>query len=134
MKRILLSVIAASLSLFAEFRAIDADTLVKMRDAGVPVIDIRTPAEWQQTGIIKGAHKMMFFDERGQVNAPEWMYRLGTIVNDKSKPFIIYCAHANRTKLVGEWLSNQMGFQKVYELRGGIENGWLKYKKPTVRP
>jgi len=134
MKKIALALAVLSVALMAEFTAIDNETLEKMQAQGVPVIDIRTPGEWKHTGIIKGAHKMMFFDQRGQVDAPGWMYKLGTLVKDKNKPFIIYCAHANRTKMLGDWLTKGMGFKKVYELKGGIENGWLKAGKPTVKP
>jgi len=52
------------------------------------------------------------------------MFELGHLVKDKSVPFIIYCAHANRTKTLGNWL-NDLGFKKVYELDGGIEYGWI---------
>jgi rhodanese-related sulfurtransferase len=27
----------------------------------------------------------------------------------------------------------QMGYTEVYELEGGIENGWIKAGKPTVK-
>ncbi len=134
MKKMILALVFLTVAAMAELKTIDSPTLEKMQAQGVPVIDIRTPGEWQQTGIIKGAHKMMFFDPKGQVNTPEWMYRLGTLVKEKNQPFIIYCAHANRTKMLGEWLSKEMGFQKVYELQGGIENGWIKAGKPTVKP
>ena len=132
MKKIALALVVLSLSLFAEFKTIDSNTLEKMQAQGVPVIDIRTPMEWQQTGIIKGAHKMMFFTPNGQPDLAGWFYELGKIVKKKSDPFIIYCAHANRTQALGKGLV-QMGFTNVYELKGGIENGWIKAGKPTVK-
>ena len=132
--RIVWVFILSFLFLHAELRTIDATMVEKMAKQGVPVIDIRLPIEWKTTGVIKGAHLMTFFDERGGANAPEWMYRLGTLVDSKDRPFIIYCAHANRTQILGEWLSKEMGFKKVYQLKGGIENGWIALKKPTTPP
>ena len=132
MKKTVLALVVLSLSLFAEFKTIDSNMLEKMQAQGVPVIDIRTPMEWQQTGIIKGARKMMFFAPSGQPDLAEWFYELGRIVKKKSDPFIIYCAHANRTKALAQGLA-QMGFTNVYELKGGIENGWIKAGKPTVK-
>jgi rhodanese-related sulfurtransferase len=132
MKKTLLAFLFALTSLFADLKSIDADTLVKMQAQGVPVIDIRTPMEWKQTGIIKGAHKMMFFTPQGQANVADWFFELGHLVKNKKEPFIIYCAHANRTKALGQGLV-QMGFEKVYELKGGIENGWIKLGKKTVK-
>ncbi len=133
MNKILLGALLLSAALFAEVKRIDADELVKLQAKGVPVIDIRTPMEWKQTGIIKGAHKMMFFTPNGQPDLADWFYNLGRIVKDKNQPFVIYCAHANRSKVLAEGL-DQMGFKKIYELKGGIENGWIKKGKKTVKP
>jgi len=132
MKKLLLT-IALSYSLLAEFKTITADSLIKMQKQGIPVIDIRTPQEWKDRGIIKGAHKIMFFTPLGEADIPNFMYKLGTLVKNKNKPFIIYCAHANRSKELGKWLTNKLGFKKVYELKGGIEFGWINKKHKTVK-
>ena len=134
MKKILLIVAALTLAMQAGFRTIDAETLLKMQAKGVPVIDIRTPREWKERGIIKGAHLMMFFDEQGRPHVEEWMKELSTLVKEKKEPFILYCAHANRTKAVGNWLSKKMGYENVYELKGGIEYGWKDKGRKVVKP
>jgi len=100
-------------SLFAEFKTVDADTFAKLQAKGYPVIDIRTPMEWKQTGIIKGAHKMMFFMPNGQPDLANWFFELGHLVKSRKDPILIYCAH--------------------YELEGGIENGWIKLGRKTVK-
>ena len=137
MKRLLLILAILSLALQAEFKSVDAQTLQRMQAQGVPVIDIRTPGEWKERGVIPGAHLMMFFDEQGRPHVEEWLEGLGKLVKDKKSPFIIYCAHANRTKALGNWLSKKAGYQKVYELKGGIEYGWkdkgMKVEKPKNR-
>jgi len=132
MKKILLMLGLVSVSLFAEFKTIDVAELEKLQAKGVPVIDIRTPGEWKETGIIKGAHKMMFFTPKGQPDLAGWFFELGHLVKDKKEPIIIYCAHANRTKSLGEGLT-KMGFENVYELKDGIENGWIKAGKKTIK-
>ena len=132
MKKFLLIAGLLSVSLFAEFKTIDIAEFEKLQAKGVPVIDIRTPGEWKETGIIKDAHKMMFFTPNGQPDLASWFFELGHLVKDKKEPIIIYCAHANRTKSLGEGLT-QMGFENVYELKDGIENGWIKAGKKTVK-
>jgi rhodanese-related sulfurtransferase len=132
MKKFLLIAGILSVSLFAEFKTIDVAEFEKLQAKGVPVIDIRTPGEWKDTGIIKGAHKMMFFTPNGQPDLAGWFFELGHLVKDKKEPIIIYCAHANRTKSLGEGLT-KMGFENVYELKDGIENGWIKAGKKTVK-
>ena len=132
MKKLML-IIVLSYSLFAELKEVNADTLIQMQKQGIPVIDIRTPQEWKDRGIIKGAHKIMFFTPKGGADVPNFMFELGHLVKNKEQPFIIYCAHANRTKELGKWLSNKLGFKKVYELKGGIEYGWINTKHETVK-
>jgi len=132
MKRMVLLAAFLSVSLFAEFKTVDADEFAKLQAKGYPVIDIRTPGEWKQTGIINGAHKMMFFTPNGQPDLAGWFFELGHLVKDKKEPILIYCAHASRTKALGKGLE-QMGFENVYELKGGIENGWIKAGKKTVK-
>ena len=132
MKKLLLIAGLLSTVLFADFKTVDADEFAKLQAKGYPVIDIRTPMEWKQTGIIEGAHKMMFFTPNGQPDLAQWFFDLGHLVKDKKEPILIYCAHANRTQSLGQGLS-QMGFENVYELKGGIENGWIKAGKKTVK-
>ena len=132
MKKLLLITTLLSTVLFADFKTVDADTFAKLMAKGYPVIDIRTPMEWKQTGIIKGAHKMMFFAPDGQPDLAGWFFELGHLVKDKNEPILIYCAHASRSKSLGQGL-NQMGFKNVYELKGGIENGWIKSGKKIVK-
>ncbi|HIQ27620.1 MAG TPA: rhodanese-like domain-containing protein [Sulfurovum sp.] len=132
MKKILLVLSLLSVSLFADFQTVDAKEFEKLMAKGYTTIDIRTPGEWKQTGIIKGAHKMMFFTPKGDADLAEWFFNLGRLIKDKNEPILIYCAHANRTKSLGQGLV-QMGFKNVYELKGGIENGWIKLGKKTVK-
>jgi rhodanese-related sulfurtransferase len=50
---------------------------------------------------------------------------------DKSKTYLVYCASGSRS--VGAVNNMQkMGFEKVYNLKGGIDN-WKSNSKPTVR-
>jgi rhodanese-related sulfurtransferase len=74
----------------------------------------------------------MFFDIQGQAHAQAWLDGLNKIIKDKKSPFILYCAHANRTKAVGNWLVDKMGYTHVYELKGGIAYGWKDLGEKTV--
>ena len=132
MKKILLTLVLLSVSVFADFKTVDAGAFEKLMAKGYVTIDIRTPDEWKQTGIIKGAHKMMFFTPKGQPDLAQWFFDLGHLVKDKKEPLLIYCAHASRSQSLGQGLV-QMGFKNVYELKGGIENGWIKAGKKTVK-
>jgi len=132
MKKILLVVAILTANLLADFKSIETKEFEKLKADGVPIIDIRTKQEWKDTGIIEGSHKITFFNERGQPLLADWFFEVGHLIKDKKAPLIIYCAHANRSKSLGEGLI-QMGFENVYELKGGIENGWIKLGKKVVK-
>ncbi len=132
MKKTVLTLAILSVSLFAEFKTIDVPEFEKLQKDGLLVIDIRTAPEWKETGIIDGAKKITFFSEKGQPLLADWFFEVGHLIKDKKTPFIIYCAHASRSKALGKGLDS-MGFEHVYELKGGIENGWIKAGKKTVK-
>ena len=132
MKKIVLMIALLNMLLLADFKSIDATELKKLQKESVPVIDIRTEGEWTDTGIIKGAHKITFFSEQGQALLADWFFEVGHLVKDRKEPFIIYCAHASRTASLSQGL-REMGFENVYELKGGIENGWIKAGEKVVK-
>ncbi|NPA65583.1 MAG: rhodanese-like domain-containing protein [Epsilonproteobacteria bacterium] len=88
-------------------------------DQNIPIVDIRTPPEWKQTGILKGAIPIMFFDERGNYDIRGFLQKLNEKVDTK-KPFAIICHTGNRTSMLAPFLSEQLGYT-VYNLIGGMD-------------
>lgn len=105
----------------AEAAVIDIDNaeLAKLMAAGVPLIDIRTAPEWQQSGIVPGSHLLTFFDERGQANPGAWLAAARNIAR-ANEAVIVICRTGNRTKAVSQFLSDQAGYGRVYNVRSGI--------------
>lgn len=132
MLKIFLSLSFFMVSLFADLKVIDNNQLLEMQAKGVEIIDIRTVAEWKETGVINGAKMLTFFDEKGKYDMTKWLNDFSQIVKDKDTSFIIYCAHANRTKMVGNFLNKELGYKNVYELNGGINYGWIDKGMKTV--
>ncbi len=95
-------------------------------DKNIPIVDIRTPTEWKETGIIKGSATITFFDERGAYNAKEFIAKLNKAV-DTQKEFAIICRTGSRTSMVSQFLSNDLKYH-VINLQGGIthliQNGY----------
>lgn len=123
-KKILLLLLSLQVATFAAFTGINAEELKKLQAQNTPVIDIRTPGEWKETGVIPGAHKIMFFDERGNYHVQKFLDALYKVAPDKNKPVVIVCRTASRTKIVGDFLSKQVGYKDVKELSGGVMFGW----------
>ncbi|QKQ24186.1 hypothetical protein HUE58_03340 [Candidatus Ruthia endofausta] len=53
----------------------------------------------------------------------KWLSNLSNIVKTKGTPFILVCAHSNRTKIIGRFLDTKIDYQHILELSGGINNG-----------
>jgi len=132
MKKIILTLLFTTL-LFGKFTTLSTKQTQDMIKKGVVIIDIRRLDEFKKYGIIKTAHTLTFFDTQGQYNIPAWLKNFTKIIKNKSTPFIIYCAHANRSKVVGKFLSEQLHYQNVYELDGGIIYGWIDKGLKTVK-
>lgn len=114
----------------AEVIDIDNAELAKLSAAGVPVIDIRTTKEWEETGIVAGSHPLTFFDERGQSDPASWLQKAKEIAKP-GDPVAVICRSGNRTKAVSQFLSQQAGYAKVYNVKSGIK-AWLQEGRPTV--
>lgn len=115
-----------------DIECVDDNEIVELQKEGVKIIDIRTKYEWQMTGIIKESHMLTFFDERGAYDMEKWLKELQKIIKDQHEKFVLVCAHANRTKVVGNFLRDKLGYDNVLELCGGIEYGWLMKGRKTV--
>ena len=116
MKKILFGLLLLGTSLFAELKNIwvTADFLKK----DIKIIDIRTPGEWRQTGIVKGAYTIMFFDEKGNYDVDKFLKTLNNIVK-KDEQFALICRTGSRTADIAKFLSSQHGY-KVINLGGGM--------------
>jgi rhodanese-related sulfurtransferase len=97
---------------------IDNAALAELMARGVPLVDIRTPPEWAQTGSIKGAHRIMAFDEKGKL-APDFLERLAKVAGPGDEVALI-CRTGNRTRALGTALSEQLGYSRLYNVEKGI--------------
>lgn len=84
----------------------------------IKIIDIRTPAEWKETGIVEGAYTIMFFDEQGRFNIPEFLAALDKVVK-KDEQFALICRTGSRTTEVSKFLAYKLDYD-VINLSGGM--------------
>ena len=88
------------------------------------MVDIRTAPEWEETGIVPGSRLLTFFDERGRYDAGRWLEQLKATARPE-QAVILICRTGNRTRMVGQMLSQQAGYAKVYNVKTGIK-GWQR--------
>jgi rhodanese-related sulfurtransferase len=98
--------------------------------SGMKIIDIRTPGEWRETGIVEGSHTIMFFDEQGRFDVQKFLSELDKVVK-KDEQFAIICRTGSRTFEVGKFLGHQAGYN-VINLAGGIEKMMQEGYKPVM--
>lgn len=116
----------------AEVTLVDSVALKRLMQRGVPVIDIRTPEEWRETGIIEGSHLLTFFDAQGRYDVRAWLSELAAIATPDESIALI-CHSGGRSALVSQFLDSQVGYQRVHDVPGGIER-WMAEDRPAVAP
>ena len=116
MKKTLFIVFFLATSLMAELTQVWASK--NFTNKNIKIIDIRTPSEWKETGIVKGSYTIMFYDEKGNFSIESFLKELDAVVK-KDESFALICRVGSRTGIVSRYLSDQKGY-KVINLKGGI--------------
>lgn len=106
-----------------KFSDIGNEDLKKKLAAGTTVIDIRSPQEWKETGVLPGSRLVTFFDADGNVN-PHFPDRLKQIVTDPDEEVVLICRSGHRSQIVANYLSSQAGFSHVINVKSGVL-GWI---------
>ena len=116
MKKVLFGLLFTATMLIAELTHVWATP--DFVEKNIKIIDIRTPSEWRETGIVKGSYTIMFFDEKGNFNVENFLRQLNMAVK-KDEQFALLCRVGSRTGMVAEFSSEKLGY-KVINLKGGI--------------
>lgn len=101
------------------------------RAGTLTVIDIRTPEEWRQTGVVPGAGRVDFY--RGPAHLLQGV--LEHTGGDRNAPIALICRTGNRTTQAQKFLQAQ-GFTQVYNVKEGMVGsaagpGWLRRGLPV---
>lgn len=86
----------------------------------IVMIDVRRPNEWKSTGVIENAKLITFFDDSGNYDLSSWLREFEKNILSKEQEVVLICAHANRTRTIGEYLIMNLGYTKVSHLEGGM--------------
>ena len=119
-------------SIKAEVDNLTSDELLEAQKKGVVVIDIRTPEEWQESGTIPNAARIMFFDQRRQPRVSEFMTAFEKLVTSKDQAFILVCRTGSRTGAVSKFLDEKVGYTNVAHLAKGMRK-WAAEKREVEK-
>jgi len=114
--KILFTLLITMTALMADLQQVWATPEFVQKD--IKIIDIRTPNEWKETGIVKDSYTIMFFDEEGNFSVENFLKQLNMVVK-KDESFALICRVGSRTGIISEFLSEKLGY-KVINLKGGI--------------
>lgn len=92
------------------FSTVDHQQAQQLVDAGITVIDVRTPREYAQLGHIPGA---LLIPVDLIASAP-------AILDDETRSVLVYCEHGVRSRAASEVLA-AAGVGEVLNLAGGLE-------------
>jgi len=117
--------------LFADVVAVNNNQIKELLKSGVSIIDIRTPAEWKNTGIIPKSNLLTFFDNSGNYNFDKWQKELKKIVSNND-PFVLICRSGRRSGIVANMISKESN-AIIYDANGGI-NSWINADLKVIKP
>ncbi len=98
-----------------------------MIEDDVILIDVRTPGEWAQTGLPRGAARVTLQD-------PAFVGKVEAIIGgDRTAKIAFICRSGNRSKTARDRLK-RAGYSHVTSVAGGMlaRNGWNSEGYPTV--
>ncbi len=108
------------------------DELIAEQQKGTVIIDIRTPQEWAETGTIKNAKRIMFFNQQRQPVVEQFMAEFEKFVSSKDQSFILVCRSGSRTNAVTNFLDKKLGFSQGAHLAKGMKQ-WIAEKKEVEK-
>lgn len=106
---------------FNKIKSIDADNFEKLKNEGYNLIDVRTPAEYNEARIENSI--------LADIYSPDFKKVVDNL--NKEDNFLIYCHSGNRSKTACDFLT-KWGFKNVINLSGGFVS-WVNAGKEIIR-
>lgn len=109
---------------------VDRSTLPELQAQGALVIDVRTPAEWKHTGIIRGSIRITYMDNEGRVDKKAFLKLVEEKTSTKDDLIVLVCRTGIRSKKAAKWLAKE-GYTNIYNKTHGIKE-CLRYNRDKL--
>ena len=116
---------------FADVVDINNEQIVELSKTNIPIVDVRSSSEWDQTGVIPTSILLTFFDKEGNYDLDEWYEKLRLEI-DEDDPIILICRSGNRSRIIAEMIDKKFN-NVIYNAKSGITS-WIDEKLITVKP
>jgi rhodanese-related sulfurtransferase len=88
-----------------------------LENSDMKIVDIRTPGEWRETGVVPGCTTVTFFDEMGNYDAEGFLKAMDAL-GGKDVEIGLICRTGSRTAQIASFM-DQQGYN-VKNLAGGV--------------
>ena len=116
---------------FADVVDVNNEQILELSNTNIPIVDVRSISEWEQTGVIPDSILLTFFDKEGNYDLDKWYENLLLEV-EEGEPLILICRSGNRSRIIAEMMDTKFD-NVIYNSQRGITS-WIDEKLITVKP
>ena len=116
---------------FADVVDINNEQIVELSKTNIPIVDVRSSSEWDQTGVIPTSILLTFFDKEGNYDLEKWYEELRLEI-EEGEPIILICRSGNRSRIIAEMIDKEFD-NVIYNAKSGITS-WIDEKLIIVKP
>jgi len=116
---------------FADVVDINNEQIVELSKTNIPIVDVRSSSEWDQTGVIPTSILLTFFDKEGNYDLDKWYEELRLEI-EEGEPIILICRSGNRSRIIAEMMDKEFD-NVIYNAKSGITS-WIDEKLIIVKP
>ena len=110
---------------------VNNEQIVELSKTNIPIVDVRSSSEWDQTGVIPTSILLTFFDKEGNYDLDKWYQKLRLEI-DEDVPIILICRSGNRSRIIAEMMDKEFD-NVIYNATSGITS-WINDQLTTVKP
>ena len=116
---------------FADVVDVNNEQIVELSKTNIPIVDVRSSSEWDQTGVIPTSILLTFFDKEGNYDLDKWYEKL-LLEIEEGEPIILICRSGNRSRVIAEMMDKEFD-NIIYNAKRGITS-WIDEKLIIVKP
>ena len=116
---------------FADVIDVNNEQIVELSKTNIPIVDVRSSSEWNQTGVIPTSILLTFFDKEGNYDLNKWYEKL-LLEIEEGEPIILICRSGNRSGIIAEMMDKEFD-NVIYNAKRGITS-WIDEKLIIVKP
>ena len=110
---------------------VNNEQIVELSKTNIPIVDVRSSSEWDQTGVIPTSILLTFFDKEGNYDLDKWYEEL-LLEIEEGEPIILICRSGNRSRIIAEMMDKEFN-NVIYNAKSGITS-WIDEKLITIKP